>query len=189
MVDDAVVHYLPIAQYSTLSPPDVFVAWRYFISLSLVDSNPFIRPNQIHQRKTKRILWLHDLLEEIHLPSEAASLVPPLPSSFFDRPQCDMIIVPSQYHQKSLTDRFPSSLIKILPHGLNENMLRQASPALSRMRHSDVFIYARCSPHSHLLTQLFLSSPLRGLMLLLYDWRMIRKKIPTARLDIYYGFR
>jgi hypothetical protein len=99
-----------------------------------------------------------------------------------------MILVPSFYHQVSLTDRFSSSLIKILPHGLNEVMLRQASPALSRPRQSDVFVYARYLSLPSWIN-LFVSSPLRGLILLLQDWKMIRQKIPAARLDIYYGFR
>jgi hypothetical protein len=71
--ETTVVHYLPFGQYATSYPPDVFVAWRYFISLALVHSQP---PPQTHQyRQTKRILWLHDLLEEVHLPSEVSSLV------------------------------------------------------------------------------------------------------------------
>jgi hypothetical protein len=67
------VHFLPCGQYSPDSPPDIFVAWRYFVSLGLT-SLPLRNPNP-KQQKMKRILWLHDMLQEGQLPREVPNYV------------------------------------------------------------------------------------------------------------------
>lgn len=67
----SIVHYLPYGQYSPDDPPDIFVAWRYFVSLGLTalgNQNP-------RQQKMKRILWLHDLLHQEQLPTEVSNHV------------------------------------------------------------------------------------------------------------------
>ena len=76
----SIVHYLPYGQYSPEDPPDIFVAWRYFVSLgltSLGNQNP-------RQHKMKRILWLHDLLQQEQLPTEVSNHVKKSFSFFSD---------------------------------------------------------------------------------------------------------
>lgn len=63
-----IIHFLPYQQYSTSFPPNVFVAWRYFVSLGLVNQD-------YYNHSVTRILWLHDLLEKSHLPGEISPLV------------------------------------------------------------------------------------------------------------------
>lgn len=66
----SIVHYIPFQQYSIDNPPDVFIAWRYWISLGLLHS----RIKQSKQ-KTKTFLWLHDLLEPNQIPREIIKYV------------------------------------------------------------------------------------------------------------------
>jgi hypothetical protein len=53
-----------------------------------------------------------------------------------------MVMVPSIYHQKKLS-WFPSSFpVKVLPHGLSEEIL-QGVLSSAMARQSNVFVYAR----------------------------------------------
>jgi len=77
------------------NPPDVFISWRYPISLAL------------GQGAAVRLLWLHDMLPASALPAVIRSYA-------------DMILVPSVFHARAV----PSVLldkIQVLPNGLNED--------------------------------------------------------------------
>jgi hypothetical protein len=62
--DQGVVHYLHYLQYSVENPPDIFISWRYSISLGLVQNE-----------NTKKVLWLHDLLPPHLVPRELMEYV------------------------------------------------------------------------------------------------------------------
>ena len=72
----SVVHYIPFQQYSTDHPPDIFIAWRYWISFGLFQSKQGNNNNNNNKnKKTKKILWLHDLLEFNQISLEAMNYV------------------------------------------------------------------------------------------------------------------
>lgn len=146
---------------------DVFIAWRYALSLSL------------GKGARRSYLWLHDLIP-------AASL----PKSFFNI--SNGIIVQSKFHQefvrslflsmdhsnytmeRGLAELTPSHIdvnklpIHIVPNGIcNEQMLDGPN-----LKHE--FIYG--------------SAPNRGLQWVLESWSLIKEQVPAAILRVYYGF-
>jgi glycosyltransferase involved in cell wall biosynthesis len=103
-------------------------------------------------------LWLHDLL--------------PISSTTLLLEKVSGVFVQSQFHQEySLKSSSRSEAIDnvyIVPNGANMNI------PCDGPNHNDVFIYG--------------SSPNRGLEEVLKVWAIIKRHIPTATLEVYYGF-
>jgi hypothetical protein len=154
---------------------EVFIAWRYGISLGLARS-----PRTVHDapgasdtgaRCGGKYLWLHDLV-----PSNI------LPPSYFMH--FDGILVQSDFHRDYVLDGFrqhqlahnhvnidiAAQAVRIVPNGLSLSDMS----AMDGVNDRNVFLYA--------------SSPSRGLALVLSQWRTIKKHIPAATLEVYYGF-
>lgn len=142
---------------------EVFVAWRYAISLGL---STYQRGPHYCNRK---YLWLHDLIPN--------SILPP---SFFQH--FDNILVQSNFHKSFVLDGFVkhardnamvdlsrvSSHISIVPNGISN------VHSFDGINDASVFVYG--------------SAPGRGLYLVLSQWGRIKSAIPSATLEIYYGF-
>jgi glycosyltransferase involved in cell wall biosynthesis len=143
---------------------EVFIAWRYALSLGLARN-----PRRVGNCGGK-FLWLHDLIPGTILP----------PSYFL---HFAGILVQSAFHHNYIVDEFRRhhgathayldmnivrDNVRIVPNGLIH------SPLMDGMNDNNVFIYA--------------SSPSRGLALVLSQWRTIKEHIPDATLEIYYGF-
>ena len=139
---------------------DIFIAWRYVISLSLTKSS------------RASFLWLHDLVS-------AATF----PKSYFNL--FDGILVQSSFHKAYVEGLFASmstvknslsfegskssmSEVFIVPNGILVSDLTDGP------NHQNVFIYG--------------SAPNRGLQHILDSWKFIRANIPNATLRVYYGF-
>ena len=106
----------------------------------------------------RRYLWLHDEVHERTVPPAAIPLLVDGGGGIF---------VLSAFHRSQLPAH-------ALPHAqLTSNGLEAASIA-NGPNHNDRFLYA--------------STPSAGLELLLAMWPQIRARLPTARLDVYYGF-
>eukprot|EP01032_Pedospumella_encystans_P010712 gene10712-12498_t len=146
-----------------LSRCEVFVAWRYAISLGLST-----HPRGPHSCNRK-YLWLHDLIP--------GSILPP---SFFLH--FDNILVQSDFHKSFVLDAFANharenaivnlnqvtSHIPIVPNGISN------LHSFDGINDPSVFVYG--------------SAPGRGLYLVLSQWGRIKTAIPTATLEVYYGF-
>jgi hypothetical protein len=143
---------------------EVFIAWRYALSLGLA------RNSRRVGNCGGKFLWLHDLIP--------GSILPP---SFFLH--FDGILVQSSFHHNYIVEEFRrhhavthdyldmdtvEENVRIVPNGLI------LSPLMDGVNDNNVFIYA--------------SSPSRGLALVLSQWRTIKEHIPEATLEIYYGF-
>ena len=142
---------------------EVFVAWRYAISLGLST-----HPRGPHSCNRK-YLWLHDLIP--------GSILPP---SFFLH--FDNILVQSDFHKSFVLDDFAeharenaivdlkrvTSRIAIVPNGISNVY------SFDGINDPSVFVYG--------------SAPGRGLYLVLSQWGRIKTAIPSATLEIYYGF-
>jgi hypothetical protein len=153
---------------------EVFVAWRYGISLGLARS-----PRTVHapgasapgMRCGGKYLWLHDLIPGNILP----------PSYFM---HFDGILVQSAFHKSFVLDGFrqhhatrsnvnmdrAAKAVSIVPNGLSMENLS----SMDGTNDPNVFMYA--------------SAPSRGLALVLSQWRTIKKHISAATLEVYYGF-
>ncbi|CAM9221466.1 unnamed protein product [Discosporangium mesarthrocarpum] len=127
--------------YDVSRPADIFVAWRYHISLALGQGSPH------------RYLWLQDNPGYAY-PSQLASYL-------------DGIFCLSKYHISMLSEPL-RSMGKVVPNGIDPLFLADGE------NRPDVFVYG--------------SSPSRGLEAVLRMWPRIRTGVPTATLEIYYGF-
>ena len=140
---------------------DVFIAWRYVLSLSLSKS------------AKKSFVWLHDLISSSTFPSSFFALF-------------DGIMVQSQFHKayveelfaemapssNSLSFNASNSMVKknvfIVPNGIADMHMMDGP------NHANVFIYG--------------SAPSRGLQYVLECWSYIKANIPEAVLRVFYGF-
>lgn len=147
---------------------DVFIAWRA----------PFLFDKKINARKN--YLWLHDVME----PGE---FTPERIANF------DKCIVLSKYH-RSLFPMIPDEKIMLSANGIDplEFMTGQnnigdveiggddpAEPNEKIYRLND----AKRDPHKMIYT----SSHVRGLAYLYRIWPDVKRAVPDATLDVYYG--
>lgn len=142
---------------------EIFVAWRYAISLSLATQS------RRYRQCGRKYLWLHDLIPGYILP----------PSFFL---HFDGILVQSDFHKSFVLDAFSehakkhafvdmqvvANNIAVLPNGISNLHSMDGANA------NDVFVYG--------------SAPGRGLAQVLSQWSTIKAAIPTATLEVYYGF-
>lgn len=142
---------------------EIFIAWRYTISLGLA------RQPRHFAGCGRKYLWLHDLIP--------GSILPP---SFFLH--FDGILVQSEFHKGFIRAAFAphaathayvdmtqvASGIAVIPNGISQ------SHPMDGANNNAVFIYG--------------SAPGRGLEHVLSQWGTIKKSIPDATLEVYYGF-
>lgn len=108
-----------------------------------------------------KILWLHDVnLAEHFLP-------------YVDKP--DKIVGLSQWHRNHVQKLYgiKDSKLAVIPNGIN----------------MDRFIVDRSNDTSNDPKFIWLSSPDRGLEILLALWPLLKKRYPAATLEIFYGWQ
>ena len=158
------VWWLPLHSYDETSAPDVFVSWRYHISMFVGDPRPSSITDTAQTRtKTQRYLWLQDIssrFRDQYTPSFVSAL--------------HGIFVLSEFHASQGLPEYSKSITHITPNALDEKYFVDGRNENHR------FIYA--------------SAPNRGLREVLLAWPSIREKIERAtpgvepRLEVYYGF-
>ena len=138
--------------------PDLFISWRYGLSLS------------IGTNARKRLLWLQDLIEPDCLPPPAVPGTSLLPRS---------IMVLGEFHHADIVTKLrllgysPEEALQvpvIVPNGIDARYLED----MQGINPANVFVYG--------------SSPVRGLEQVLHVWPQIRAAVPDAELRVYYGF-
>ena len=190
------LHYLDFD--SRREDLDVFVSWRYAISLGLTLLAP--PPPSPSPRRLRRFLWLHDLVPmDSLLPLDLFFPSPHHPGSWEregegedEGPLVAGYLVQSAFHRefvqaehRRLLPPGPSPSeevlavvdrrIFVLPNGIHPNPFVPANPSgADNPNDPAVFVYA--------------SAPTRGLEAVLLLWPSIRAALPTARLLVFYGF-
>ena len=106
----------------------------------------------------RRYLWLHDEVQNATVPRVAIPLLAEGGGGVF---------VLSKFHRSQLPDY-------ALPHAIITSNGLEAGSVADGANANDRFLYA--------------STPSAGLQLLLTMWPEVRAAIPSARLDVYYGF-
>jgi glycosyltransferase involved in cell wall biosynthesis len=144
---------------------DIFIAWRA----------PFLFDKKINARKA--YLWLHDVMPE-------GEFTPERIANF------DKCIVLSKYH-RSLFPMIPDEKIMLSANGIDpaefeehdappkHKCIPYAHQECGQYMHNEV----KRDPHRMIYT----SSHVRGLAYLYRIWPDIKKAVPDATLDVYYG--
>lgn len=166
-VDDGGVHWLPHWAYDTLDGGidhgSDGIGGGGAKSGGMEDVDVFVawrfaEALYVGRRAQRRYLWLHDEVMNGTVPKVALPLLADGGGGVF---------VLSAFHRSQLPPH-------ALPHALlTSNGLEDAAMA-DGDNENDRFLYA--------------STPSAGLHLLLTMWAQIRSAIPTAKLDVYYGF-
>lgn len=141
------------------------VRWRHFSEFDPEDQliDVFISwrypASVILGKSAKKVfLWLHDILG---------------PDSFYDKFGyfVDAVFVQSEFHRSKLPS-YLHAFTHVLTHGLDA-LYHSTVSTINISNSNTAFIYA--------------SAPNRGLEPVLTNWGIIRKMIPGATLDVYYG--
>lgn len=149
---------------------DVFIAWRA----------PYIFDKDIRARK--KYLWLHDVME---------------PGEFADSrlSRLDKVIVLSKYH-RSLFPMIPDNKIMLSGNGIDPEEFGPPtiSGAMSQwacgceQKDGHKTKYCKKHPDTRDPHKIFYgSSHVRGLAYLYEIWPEVKKAVPDATLDVYYG--
>ena len=165
------VWWLPLQSYDETSPPDVFVSWRYHISMFVADPRKTPPGHQEKQRQginlsspqsTLRYLWLQDISARFR-----AQYTQTFVSALHG------IFVLSQFHASQGLPDYSRNITHVTPNALDWNYF------IDGPNENHNFIYA--------------SAPNRGLREVLLAWPYIREQIMKnshvePRLEVYYGF-
>lgn len=143
--------------------PETGVMWRNYWDCNLDDEfDIFVawRAPFIFERKIKarkKYLWLHDVME---------------PGEFTENrlANIDKVIVLSEYHRK-LFPMIPDEQIMLSGNGIDPEDFAAKDNTLER------------DPHK----VIYMSSHVRGLAYLYEVWPEVKKAVPDATLDVYYG--
>lgn len=165
------VTWLHYGSFDMDEPYDVFIAWRYVLSLSLSKS------------AKQSYVWLHDLISSSTFPR-----------SFFGL--FDGIMVQSQFHKGYVEGLFAEMASS--NNSLSFNASHSSSVTAKKNKNKNkmnVFIVPNGIADMHMLdgpnhANVFIygSSPGRGLQYVLECWWYIKTSIPDAVLRVYYGF-
>eukprot|EP01035_Chromulina_nebulosa_P031084 gene31084-41399_t len=162
------VTWLHYGSFDMDEPYDVFIAWRYVLSLSLSKS------------AKQSYVWLHDLISSSTFPR-----------SFFGL--FDGIMVQSQFHKGYVEGLFAEMASS--NNSLSFNASNSSSVTAKKENKMNVFIVPNGIADMHMLdgpnhANVFIygSSPGRGLQYVLECWWYIKTSIPEAVLRVYYGF-
>ena len=123
----------------------------------------------------QEFLWLHDVLE---------------PLSFYHgfSQHVDAVFVQSEFHRGTLPS-FLHEMTIILPHGLDSNYPSASYPSnnvIASNQYEDDNKIEQLVNSNHLF--IYASAPVRGLEYVLKLWPLIKKTLPKAEFEIYYGF-
>lgn len=141
------------------------VMWRNYWDCNLEDTfdifvawrAPFIFDRKIKARK--KYLWLHDVMEE-------GEFTPERIANF------DKCILLSKYH-RSLFPMIPEEKVLMSGNGIDPEEFEQYDQIGKHKRNPHKILYA--------------SSHVRGLAYLYEIWPEVKKAVPDATLDVYYG--
>lgn len=143
---------------------DIFVAWRA----------PFIFDRKIKARKS--YLWLHDVME-------AGEFTPNRINNFT---KC---IVLSKYH-RALFPMIPEEKIFLSSNGIDpedfnsKDLDMTGAPIFgNKTKNGTTITDIKRDPHKMIYT----SSHVRGLAYIYEIWKDVKKAVPQATLDVYYG--
>lgn len=141
------------------------VMWRNFWDCNLKDTfdifvawrAPYIFEHEIKARK--KYLWLHDVME---------------PGEFTEKRlnNLDKVIVLSKYH-RSLFPMIPEDKILLSGNGIDPEEFEKYDKIGKHKRDPHKILYA--------------SSHVRGLRYIYEIWPDVKKEVPDATLDVYYG--
>eukprot|EP01040_Poterioochromonas_malhamensis_P008695 gene8695-9413_t len=163
---------------------DVFIAWRYALSLSLA------------RNAKKRFLWLHDLVPITSLPP-VNYLIVDNSSSISSSSYLDYIFVQSSFHQRFILQEYKKSYhhdyrvnisekVLILPNGVHT---LPSSSTLFDETYTDKdenYIITREKNRGKIF--IYSSAPNRGLEIVLSLWPYIYQIDSNLKLWIFYGF-
>lgn len=141
------------------------VMWRNYWECNLEDEfdvfiawrSPYIFDHTIHARK--KYLWLHDVMEPGEFSGSRLS-------------RLDKVIVLSKYH-RSLFPMIPDDKIMLSGNGIDPEEFKQTGKLKNVKRDPHKIFYG--------------SSHVRGLAYLYEIWPEVKKAVPDATLDVYYG--
>lgn len=140
------------------------VHWRHYWEFSSRDEFDVVvgwrDPTLFDKRfkARKQYLWLHDVIGKEELTKERVA-------------NLDKIIFVSQYH-RDIYDFLPDDKCLISGNGIDPSQFEQSDGKFKRDPH-------RC---------VYMSAHERGLELLYRIWPNVRKAVPDASLDVYYGW-
>jgi glycosyltransferase involved in cell wall biosynthesis len=167
---------------------DVFIAWRYALSLFL------------GHNARQRFLWLHDLVPADSLPNAVELSM-----------HVDAVFVQSDFHKRrfltSTSTATSTENVEVKEekedkeHVVDHKSDREStSDNIDPQQHlhplaekviilpNGVVDVEHCEGPNHGHVFVYGSSPDRGLDYILAVWPLIRQRIPTAELHVYYGF-
>lgn len=142
---------------------DIFISWRM----------PGIFDNVIKARK--KYLWLHDVIEAGELTAHRLA-------------NLDKVMVLSKYH-RSLFPNVPDDKIFMSANGIDPDEFELSITGQKELSDSEEPLkielgdYVRRDPHK----VFYGSSHVRGLAYLYDIWPDVKKAVPDATLDVYYG--
>lgn len=143
---------------------DIFIGWR----------GPYIFDREIKARK--KYLWLHDVMEPGEFTADRLS-------------RLDKVIVLSKYH-RSLFPMIPDEKILLSGNGIDpedfqvtvsSSDVKSTKDNPSQLKRVDIPV--KRDPHKIF----YGSSHVRGLAYLYEIWEDVKKAVPQATLDVYYG--
>lgn len=113
----------------------------------------------IDMKARKKYLWLHDVMNENEFTKERLE-------------RLDKVIVLSQYH-RDLYPMIPDDKIFLSTNGIDSEDFN--SPEFRGIKRDPYRV-------------IYMSSHVRGLQLIYEIWPEVKKEVPEAKLDIYYGW-
>jgi glycosyltransferase involved in cell wall biosynthesis len=140
------------------------VHWRNYWELNLKDKfNVFVAWRSpwffdVEIDARKKYLWLHDVMPVEEFTKERLA-------------NLDKVIVLSEYH-RSLFPNIPDDKIFLSANGIDPDDFKQEDNKHERDPHRIIYM----------------SSHVRGLQLLYEIWPEVKKAVPQATLDVYYGW-
>jgi predicted O-linked N-acetylglucosamine transferase (SPINDLY family) len=157
------VWWLPLHSYDQTSAPDVFVSWRYHISMFAGDPRPPAPDVAQTQTQTQRYLWLQDIssrFRDQYTPSFVSAL--------------HGIFVLSEFHASQGLPEYSKRITHITPNALDEKYF------VDGRNENHHFIYAS-APNRGLREVLLAWPGIRA---------GIKRAMPGVepRLEVYYGF-
>ena len=162
------VMWLPFEVYDVAHPPDVFVAWRYHISAALA-LPPSVSPPQVPSSSSSSSLSEPNPLHP--LPKKTFVWLQDVPSFATYRPwfthALSGIFTLSNFHASQLPVH-AQHLATTTPNGLDQTFF------VNGPNHPMRFVYG--------------SAPNRGLETVLKHWPLIKQQLPSAVLEVFYGF-
>lgn len=159
-------HLAVATSYDSKTPIEKVVTWKQYWEMNASDTFDILivwRAPHFYDYKLKarkRYLWLHDLIPKAEFTKERIK-------------NLDRVIYVSQYHaDRPEFDAVPKSKKFVSSNGISSSDFVDFHEEVKRDPH-------RC---------LYMSANERGLRILLDIWPDVKKAVPKATLDVYYGW-